>query len=134
MFLKIEKISNKISHKNLSGLTFSSMETCPLEYLGTIITAVVVSVVAVVAVQRFFFPYYIPGIPIVKANSLLGFDIMKGTEGRYNSHVHIMKLADEKGKMFQYYWMGYLWVMINDKYLAKFILDNVTGKGYFHVS
>ncbi len=100
--------------------------------VGSVIV-VMISVLLGLFCKWFFFPYYIPGIPIAKANSFFGFDINRKRNGKFNSHVQMLAVAEEKGKIFQYYWLGYHWVMINDKFLAKHVLDNVTGKGHFHV-
>eukprot|EP01034_Spumella_vulgaris_P030056 gene30056-37211_t len=44
----------------------------------------------------------------------------------------MLEIAEEKGKMFQYYWFGYHFIMINDKFIAKHVLEGVHGKGFFH--
>lgn len=83
--------------------------------------------------SNFFHPYYIPGIPIERANTIFGFSIEKKRNGRFDSHLQMLELAEAKGKLFQYYWFGYHFVMINDKFIAKHVMEGVTGKGYFHV-
>ena len=83
--------------------------------------------------KKLFYPFYIPGIPIEKANTIFGFSIDKMRNGRYDSHLQMLEIAEEKGKLFQYYWFGYHFLMINDKFIAKHVMDGVTGKGFFHV-
>jgi hypothetical protein len=90
-------------------------------------------VVIVSRVWKIFFPYYIPGIPVERANTIFGFSIDKKRNERLDSHLQMLEIAEEKGKLFQYYWFGHHFVMINDKFIAKHVMDGVTGKGFFHV-
>ena len=101
---------------------------------GTAVAAVITGGILALTMKYFWHRKYIPGVPIVKANSFFGFSMNKKRNGKYDSHVQMMEAAEEHGKMFQFYYFGYLWVMINDKFLAKYVMDNVTGKGHFHVS
>ncbi len=110
-------------------------QSLPLVFVAAklIIPALIVVLVSK-ALRNFFAPYYFPGIPIMKANSVLGFSTEKMRNGRYDSHIQMLELAEQKGKLFQYYWLGHHFVMINDKTIAKHVMNGVTGKGFFHVS
>ena len=83
-----------------------------------------------------FYPYYVPGIPIAKANTWLGFSNFKSStkENRLDSHVLMYEAEEIYGKMFQSYKFGALFITVNDKFIAKHVFDNVLGKGFFHVS
>ncbi len=109
-------------------------ESDSLLFIAKCVLSTLVIVLASKVLRNFFAPYYLPGIPIMKANTILGFSVEKMRNGRHDSHIQMLELAEEKGKMFQYYWLGYHFVMINDKTIAKHVMKEVTGKGFFHVS
>src|SRR5438045_1702555 len=56
------------------------------------------------AIKWYFFPYYVPGIPIIKANAYLGYSA--ATKGKFDAHVNLLKDANKLGKMFQFYFLG----------------------------
>jgi cytochrome P450 len=76
-------------------------------------------------IRKYFAPKYIPGIPILKPNSVLGFTLI--------SNQYVMKEYVEKyGSLLQFQLFGKHVILINDKVLAKKALRDVKGKGYFH--
>jgi hypothetical protein len=73
----------------------------------------------------------IPGIPIIPANSFLGYS----TFSNRKSHIEMRNNAKIYGPIAQFYLLGYHFVAIFDSQLAKQLLTQTTGKGApMHVS
>lgn len=80
-------------------------------------------ILSAIFIRWYFFPYYVPYIPIKKANSIMGYSNTLGTsKGKMDSHLINLQEAESTGKIFQYYYLGRLVVMISDKYIAKYAL------------
>ncbi len=100
-----------------------------------IVGGALVALVVVKFTVWYFFPFYIPGIPIMKSNHILGYSMTRPkTKGRFDSQLRNYEASEEVGKIYQYYSFGRLNVFTSDKYLTRFMLDNILGKGFFHVA
>lgn len=84
--------------------------------------------------KLYFFPYYIPGIPIRKANHwFFGYsNAIASKKGKFDSHLLTLQEVEKTGKIFQYYNLGRLRVFISDKYIAKYAIEHINGKGFYH--
>jgi cytochrome P450 len=85
--------------------------------------------VALGTLYYYFFPNmpWLPGIPIQEANSILGYTKLTNEQAT-------QKMLREKGPLVQYKAFGRNLLFIADKKLAKTVLRDVTGKGFFHNS
>jgi len=72
----------------------------------------------------------VKGIPRIPDNSILGF-----TKGLFSpsSCFIMLSFAEKYPKFYQYNIFGQHVVSVTDKDIAKDVLKNVQGKGYFHV-
>ena len=79
---------------------------------------------------------HIKGIPIIDNNSILGYTKAflpgKSKNGKYDSHEEVLEVANRTGKLAQFSILGHKVVLVNDKTIAKYSLERVHGKGYFH--
>lgn len=94
----------------------------------------ILTLIAVWCVKQYFFPYYIPSIPIRAPNHwFFGFaNSIPSKKGKLDSHLLTLSEVEKTGKVFQYYNFGRLRVLISDKYVAKYVLEKVNGKGFYH--
>ena len=82
----------------------------------------------------YFNRVYVKGIPVVASDSVLGFSKALLVNSTGDGHRVMLKLAERHGKLFQFHLLGQHVVAVNDKHMAKEVLKNVTGKGFFHVT
>lgn len=107
-----------------------------IQVLGSfvLLSAAVVSVV----VWRWFNPRYLVGVPVIGWDSILGFSLPFVTSpknGKYDSHFAMLSYLESRvEKLLQFSFVGHIAFMTNDQHVAKYLLENVNGKGFFHVS
>ncbi len=70
----------------------------------------------------------IPGIPHFD-----GYPIMGMAYTLPDAHEFRLKMIQDKGPVNQFQFFGHHFLMINEGRLAKFLLENIKGKGIFHV-
>lgn len=99
------------------------------------VTQVVVAVAVLWVSKSYFFPFFLPGVPIRKANHwFFGFtNTVPSKKGRFDSHLFCFKEAERMGRLFQYYNIGRLRLFVSDKYVAKYVMEHINGKGFYHM-
>ena len=78
--------------------------------------------------------YYLPNIPIVRGVPYFGLTKLMMLDSEFKSHEEVLGIVREKGPVTQFYLLGQLIVLINDGFIAKYAMEQLTGKGMFHVS
>lgn len=83
----------------------------------------------------YFFPQYLPSIPIRKPNHwFFGYaNGIPSKKGKFDAHLIVFKEAERLGRVFQFYNLGRLRMYINDKYIAKYVMEHINGKGFYHM-
>jgi hypothetical protein len=70
----------------------------------------------------------IPGIPHFD-----GYPVFGMAYTLPDAHEYRLKMIQDKGPVNQFHFFGQHFLMINEGRLAKHLMDNVKGKGIFHV-
>lgn len=71
----------------------------------------------------------ISGIPQVASDSVLGYSAIFN---KPNLHEILLNNTEIYGGIYQYVYLGYRVVVVTDMLIAKNVLRDVTGKGFFH--
>ena len=114
-----------------------SMDLKPFSYYAIIFTILVLTLpITCKRLYKLYFQfYYTEGIPVFHGLPFIGVTkLLFFFEKSFSSHFDVLEMVREKGPLSQFYMLGQHIFLITDGYLAKLAMENITGKGLFHVS
>lgn len=84
--------------------------------------------------KQYMKKYYLPNLPIIQGVPYFGLTKLLLLDNELKSHEEVLHIVREKGPVAQFYLLGQHIVLINDGFIAKYVMEQLTGKGMFHVS